>query len=132
MYVSGWFEKTYNNPPVGVFYIAFMMIMVLLGNAGYIVSHYLYQKGKDKTVTLIAWIAGFLTILPFLLRWGVWWHVGTFDMIQKGSGYSFFQPPFFYSWLGLMLYFLFATIGGYRITRKVSNTLLAEEAPGDV
>lgn len=123
MYVTDWVEKTFNNPAVGVFYVLFMIAMIILGNIGYILGHYCYLRGKDKLVPYITVVGAFLTVLPFLLRWGVWMEVGTYSQIQSDSGYSFWQPPFFYSWLVLMLYgagtFMIAALW----FRKKSTTL---------
>ncbi len=106
MYVNGsaWFEAPFNRPLVVGFYVLFMIVMMVLGNVGFILAHHWYQKGKDKFVIYGSIIGLILTGLPFLLRWGVWWKVGTYAEIQAGGGYSFFQPPFFYGWLGIMGY----------------------------
>ena len=124
MYITGWVENTFNQPFVAGFYIAFMVVMILLGNAGFMLGHFWYRKGKDNFV-IIGIIAGvILTLLPFLLRWGVWWKIGTFTEIQKGLGYSFFEPPFIFSWLFIMLYMVAATIlGVFWMRHIVKNNL---------
>lgn len=108
MYSTAWTENPFDRPLVAGFYVLFMIAMMMLGNVGYILAHYWYKKGKDKWVVFGAVAGVFLTLLPFLVKWGVWWTVGTYGQVQANQGYSFFQPPFFYGWLAIMSY-LFIT-----------------------
>lgn len=110
MYVTGWVEKTYNKPFVAGFYVLFMASLILLGNIGYILGHYCYLKGKDKLVIYGSIIGAVLTLIPFILRWGVWWEIGTYAQIQANKGYSFFKNPFFGGWLFVMCYVTVATL----------------------
>jgi hypothetical protein len=86
MYITGWVEMPFNRPLVAGFYILFLIAMVLLGNLGFMLAHYWYRKGKDKWVVYGSIAGGILTVLPFLLRWGVWWKVGTLAEIEAGGG----------------------------------------------
>lgn len=104
MYVTSWVENTYDSPIKAAFYVLFVILMVILGNFGYILAHHWYQKGKDKWVIIGSAIGLFLTVLPFMLKWGVWMNIGTYAEIQSGAGYSFWDPPFFHGWLGIMSY----------------------------
>lgn len=110
MYTSAWVEDPFNRPAVAIFYILFLMAMVLLGNIGFILGHYWYRKGKDRLVVLGSVIGIILTFLPFLLKWGVWWTIGTHAEFGSGGGASFWQPPFFYGWLLVMGYFAVITV----------------------
>ena len=110
MYVSDWVELPYNKPLVAGFYVLFNIVMVLLGNIGFILAHKLYHKNKDKVVVFIAIIGAFLTILPFILKWGIWMKVGTMAEISNTGGYSFWDPPFVYGWLVFMGYLVITTI----------------------
>ena len=104
MYVTAWVEMPFDRPLVAAFYIIFGIIMVLLGNAGFILAHHWYRKGKDQYV-VIGSIAGVvLTLLPFLLNWGVWLQVGSYAEVQTNSGYSFWESPFFSGWAWIMGY----------------------------
>lgn len=110
MYITGWVEKPFNQPLVAAFYVLFMVAMILLGNVGFILAHHWYQKGKDRFVVYGSIIGVVLTILPFVLRWGVWWKIGTYAEFKAGGGYSFGSPPFFYGWLIFISYIVIATI----------------------
>jgi hypothetical protein len=110
MYIGSWVEAPFNRPLVAGAYVLFLIIMVVLGNIGFILGHYWLRKGKDRLVVFVAVIGGCLTILPFLLKWGVWWKVGTYQMITSGEGYSFWQPPFFHGWIVVMGYLALTTI----------------------
>ncbi len=103
MYKTGWVDNAYNNPPVAIFTVMFAVAMIILGNIGYILSHWCYQKGKDSIVPKMMWIGYFFALLPYLVDWGVWWKVGTYqEVVVEKAGYSFFENPFFY---GLLLCF---------------------------
>jgi hypothetical protein len=123
MYITNWVENPFNNPLVAGFYIGFGIIMILLGNAGFMLGHYFYRRNKDKLVILGAIIGGALTILPFLLRWGIWWKVGTQLDIETNMGYSFWQPPFFYGWLIIMSYLVATTVLALLWFKKVSGKI---------
>ncbi len=110
MYKTGWLDTPYDNPPVAFFTVFFVMLMVLLGNVGYIFGHWCYQTGKDRIVPWTTAAGFFLTILPFILNWGVWMKVGTYDEVSKGGGYSFMDPPFFYGWAIIMSWLAITTI----------------------
>lgn len=106
MYVSQWVENVYNHPLIAAFYILFVIVMILLGNLGYILGHYWYRTKRDK---LVAWglITGLvLTFLPFLINWGCWKRIGTYAEVKAGGGYLFGEAPFFNGWLGIMTYLL--------------------------
>jgi len=110
MYITKWVENPYNRPLAAGFYILFMISMVVLGNVGFILAHHWYLKGKDRYVVYGAVIGVVLTFLPFLVRWGVWGKIGTYEQIMRGEGYSFGESPFIYGWLGFMGYMALATI----------------------
>lgn len=110
MYVSGWVENPFDRPLVAGFYVVFLIAMMLLGNFGFMLGHYWYKKGKDKLVVIWAIIGVILTALPFILKWGVWWNIGTKSQIEAGTGYSFFKPPFFYGWLVIISYLVIGTV----------------------
>lgn len=123
MYKYQWVENAYDNPVVAAFYILFLIMMVLFGNAGYFLGHFFYLKGKDKWVIPVFLLGLLLTFLPFLLDWGIWNQIGTYNEIQEGGGYAFFSPPFFYGWLGIMSFmFLMFLIFAFWIYQK-SKTL---------
>lgn len=104
MYMSSWVESPFNKPLVAGFYVLFMILLMVLGNVGFIAGHHWLRKDKDKYVVWGAIIGFILTVLPFLLRWGVWMRVGTYAEYHAGLGYSFWSPPFFYGWLFIMSY----------------------------
>lgn len=110
MYITDWVEKTFNRPFVAGFYVLFMVLMILFGNIGYILGHYWYIKGRDKLVIYGSIGGVVLAILPFILRWGVWWEIGTYAQIQANKGYSFWENPFFGGWLFFICYMTAVTI----------------------
>lgn len=109
MYTTGWMENSFNRPMVAAAYIGFLVVMVILGMFGFMLGHWFYRKGKDVLVKVGMVVGLFLTFLPFFVRWGVWWHIGTYEQIQNGQGYSFFESPFVFSWLFIMLYMVIST-----------------------
>ncbi len=123
MYISGWVENPANHPLVAGFYIGFLIAMMLLGNIGFMFAHHLYRRNKDKLVVYGFIIGCVLTFLPFLLRWGVWWKVGTQIEIDANMGYSFWQPPFFYGWLAIMSYLVITTVFAVYWFKKVSGKI---------
>jgi hypothetical protein len=123
MYKWSWFEQPFDNPLIAAFYILFLMAMVFLGNAGYMLGHYFILKGKTIYNWYGLFIGAFFTVLPFFIDWGVWNKIGTFAEIESGGGYPFFSPPFFYGWLGIMSYMLVAGIAFGIWFHKKSNTI---------
>jgi hypothetical protein len=109
MYVTNWVEEPYDKPLVAGFYVLFGVVMVLLGNLGFALAHGWYRQGKDRWVMYGAGAGLFLTILPFLLKWGIWMRVGTYEEIRSGSGYSFWEAPFFNGWAVIMAYLCVTT-----------------------
>ncbi len=123
MYVSGWVENPYNRPWVALFYVLFAIVMIVLGNVGFILGHRWYRQGHDKRVMIGAIIGVALTLLPFVLRWGVWFKVGTFGEVTGGGGTSFFDPPFFAGWAGIMSYMAITTVAMCIWLKKKGNRL---------
>jgi hypothetical protein len=122
MYTMGKAENPFNRPLAAAFYIFFVIGMMVLGNIGYMLAHYWYKKGKDKWVILGSIIGLIATFSPFLVKWGVWWKVGTYVEVTGGGGVSFWSPPFFYGWLAIMSYFTIVTIlMGYWFRRQGSR-----------
>lgn len=111
MYVTGWVEDPYDRPWVAGFYVAFTLAMILIGNFAFILGHHWYRTGRDRWVVAGAAIGVALTVLPFLLRWGVWWRVGTWEEVRAGLGYSFWETPFFGGWAVIMSYLVVTTVG---------------------
>jgi hypothetical protein len=110
MYTTGWVENPFNRPLAVAYYILFVIGMMLLGNIGYMLAHYWYKKGRDKWVIVGSIVGLIATFLPFLLRWGVWWKIGTYAEVAGGGGTPFWSPPFFHGWLAIMSYFFIFTI----------------------
>ena len=123
MYATPWFEAPFDRWLATGAYVLFTIALMVLGNLGFMLAHHWYRKGQDELVVYGAVIATALALLPFLLRWGVWWTVGTYAEIQVGQGYSFWQPPFFYGWLTIMSYLFAAGILCGWWFRKTSRRL---------
>ncbi len=105
MYKTGWFENPFDKPLVAGAYVLFGIIMVVLGNIGFILAHHWYRKGRDGWVIWGSFLGVFLTVLPFFLQWGIWMNIGDFNtVVEQGLGYSFWDPPFFKGWLAIMGY----------------------------
>ena len=122
MYITDWFEHPYNRPLAAGAYILFMIIMVLLGNLGFILAHHWYRCNKDRWVTAGITVGIIGALLPFLLKWGIWWDIGTFqEVIRNKGGYSFWTPPFVYGWAGIMSYMAVATTGILLWFKKQNN-----------
>ena len=113
MYWWEWVEQPAFNPLVAFFYIAFYISMILIGNMSYITAHNLYQKGKDKTVNILAILGIIATLLPFFVWPFTWYHIGTYAQyhaIPKGTTTIFNTPSFFYSWLCSMSLLITGTV----------------------
>ena len=110
MYLTDWVEQPFNRPLVAGFYVVFLMLILVLGNLGFALGHHWIRLGRHRWVTCGAILGGLLTVLPFLLRWGVWWKVGTYQDFLSGSGYSFWSPPFFWGWLVVMSYLAVSSV----------------------
>ncbi len=122
MYKTGWLDTPFDNPPVAYFTVFFVMLMVLLGNAGYLVGHWCYRHGREKIVPWTIAAAVFLTLLPFLLNWGVWMRVGTYEAVMGGGGYSFWEAPFFYGWAIIMSWLSVTTVAAGVWFKKRADT----------
>lgn len=110
MYVTDWLENPFNRPFAAGIYALFIVLMILLGNIGYILGHYWYIKGKDRLVIWGSIVGIILAILPFIVRWGVWWQIGTYAQVQVNQGYSFWKTPFFGGYLFFVGYFIVTTV----------------------
>ena len=112
MYWTSWVEAPFDRPWVAAFYVLFVILMVLLGNLGYMLAHTWLRRNLDNRVRLFSAIAVFLTVLPFILEWGVWTRVGTYEhVVNLQSGYyDWMEPPFLYGWGAIMLYITVATV----------------------
>jgi hypothetical protein len=112
MYWTDWVEAPFDRPWVAAFYVFFAIVMVVLGNVGYMLAHAWLRQGREKQVRLVSTFAVFLTILPFLLQWGVWTRVGSYAQVVeiKAGYYDWMQPPFFHGWLAIMLYMTVAIV----------------------
>jgi hypothetical protein len=111
MYVSDWLDNPFDRPAVAGFYVAFGVVMMLLGNAGFILAHHWYRQGRAAWVRIGIGVGALLTGLPFLLKWGVWMQVGTHAAVQGGRGYSFWDAPFFHGWLVIMSLMVVSIVG---------------------
>lgn len=122
MYKTAWLDKPFDNPPVAYFTVLFVVLMILLGNLGYIFGHWCYKAGKDKIVPWTMALGYFLTALPFIVDWGVWMKIGTYeDVVIKGGGYSFWQPPFFYGWAIIWIWLIVTAVGTGIWFKKTAN-----------
>lgn len=110
MYATAWIENPFNRPLAAGFYVLFMVLMILLGNIGFILAHHWYRKGKDRLVIYGSITAAILAFLPFLLRWGIWWKIGAYAQVKSGEGYSFWEPPFILGWVFIMSYLVIVTV----------------------
>ncbi|HED34827.1 MAG TPA: hypothetical protein ENJ08_11580 [Gammaproteobacteria bacterium] len=122
MYKTGWLDVPFDNPPVAYFTVIFVILMVLLGNVGYIFAHWCYRTARDRLVPWTTALAVFLTFLPFMVDWGVWMKIGTFNEVSQGGGYSFWDPPFFYGWLIIIGWLVITTVAaGLWFKKKVDK-----------
>jgi len=123
MYKAQWIENSYDHPWIAAFYIAFLIAMILLGNIGYVLGHYLYLKSKDIYVMIGLVLSLILTFLPFLLNWGIWSRIGTWEQVTQGEGYAFSSYPFFQGWLFIMSYMMIMGIGFGLLFIRLSKNL---------
>ncbi len=129
MYATPWLENPFDRWLATGAYVAFMVLLMAVGNLGFMLAHRWYRKGKDRLVVWGAAMGTALALLPFLLRWGVWWTIGTYDEIQGGQGYSFWSPPFFKGWLTIMSYLLVASVlSGWWFLRTGRRLAQAQDA----
>lgn len=110
MYTTSWVEQPFDRPWVAAFYVVFGVIMVVLGNAGYILAHHWYRTGRALWVRVAIAVGAVATVSPFLLRWGTWTRIGSFAEVQAGGGYSFWRSPFFPGWLAFMSMMAVSTV----------------------
>lgn len=113
MYWWKWVEQPAFNPPIAFFYLSFYLAMIIIGNISYILGHSLYQKGKDKTVNILALLGSIATILPFFLWPLTWYHVGTYSQyhsIPRDTTTMFGTPSFFFPWLYVMSYLTIGSV----------------------
>ena len=104
MYQTEWVENPFNRPWVAAFYVLFAVVMIILGNVGFLLAHHWLRTGRERWVVVGASIGAVLTVLPFVLRWGIWMDVGTFAEVMAGGGTSFWDAPFHPAWLTIMSY----------------------------
>ncbi|MCP4662392.1 MAG: hypothetical protein GY856_43900 [bacterium] len=123
MYWGGWVEDPFNKPWVAGFYVLFGIVMVVLGNVGFILAHHWYRKGRDQWVVWGSVVGVVLTLLPFVLQWGVWMNVGNYAEVDGGAGYSFFGMPFFGGWLVVMGYMGITAVGMGLWLKKKGNLI---------
>lgn len=110
MYLTDWVERPFDRPLVAGFYVIFLMLILVLGNLGFTLGHRWIRLGRHRWVLWGAILGGLATVAPFLLRWGVWWTIGTHQDFLDGSGYSFWSPPFFWGWLVVMSYLAVSSV----------------------
>lgn len=109
-YLTGLLENPFNRPLSAGFYVLFMLLMVILGNAGFMMAHHCYFRKKDRLAGALFIITLLLTFLPFLLRWGVWLKIGNYAQFKTGAGYPMAEPPFLYGMIGNMSYFFITSV----------------------
>ena len=111
MYLGPWLDTPFNLPWVAGFYVLFGIVMVLLGNVGFILAHRWLRRDRAAWVKAGITIGAGLTLLPFLLRWGIWMKVGNFaEVVEQQAGYSFWDAPFFHGWAVIMSYMVITTV----------------------
>ncbi len=124
MYQTGWFENPANRPLAAGAYVLFGIAMMVLGNLGFILAHHWYRKGRDRWVVIGSVVGLVLTLLPFLLRWGIWMKIGTYqEVVEQGAGYSFWSAPFNSGWLVLMSYLVITTVVMGLLLKRWARTL---------
>ena len=126
MYWWEWVEKPAMNPLVSYFYIAFYMIMIIIGSASYSIAHNLYLQGKDRIVGAMTVISIILTLMPFILWPFTWYHVGTYAQyhaVPKETTTMFNNCSFFFSWLAVMGYFAISSVAFGIWLKKFSNRI---------
>ncbi len=132
MYQTSWFEVPYDRPLAAGAYVLFGIAMVMLGNFGFILAHHWIRTGRRKWVTWGAAISVALTLLPFVLRWGVWMKVGTYAEVAEGDGgRSFWDPPFVTGWAMIMSYLVVSLLIAGVAFKKVSDRMANEMEPGN-
>lgn len=105
MYVSPLLDSSFDRPWVAAFHVGFLAAMVILGNVGFLLGHHWLLRGAERRIRAAIAIGALLTVLPFLLRWGIWMQVGSYQgVVEQGGGYSFWDPPFFTGWAVVMSY----------------------------
>jgi hypothetical protein len=123
MYQTPWPEDPFNRPWVAAFYAGFGVIMVVLGNVGFILAHHWYRTGRATWVRVGMAVGGLLTVLPFLLRWGIWMRIGTYADVRGGGGYRFWDAPFFPGWLVMMSAMAVSVVVMGLVLRRLSRRM---------
>jgi hypothetical protein len=116
MYQWSWVENPQFKPMVALFYIVFLVLMVILGNAGFLMSYRLIRSNREALAKTILALSVIGTFAPFLIDIKAPFYIGTYQQYHAGQASLIFNSPFICSWFGIMLFWV---IGSIVFVRKV-------------
>jgi hypothetical protein len=116
MYQWAWVENPQFKPMVALFYIVFLVLMIALGNAGFLMSYRLIRSNRDSLAKAILALSVIGTFAPFLIDIKAPFYIGTYQQYHTGRALLVFNSSFIFSWFGIMLFWV---IGSVVFVRKV-------------
>jgi len=116
MYQWAWVENPQFKPLAALFYIVFLVLMVVLGNAGFLISCRLIRSNREALAKALLVLSVIGTFAPFLIDIRAPFYIGTYQQYHTGRALLIFNSPFIYSWFGIMLFWV---IGSLVFVRKV-------------
>jgi len=109
MYKWSWVENPQFHSMVALFYIAFLMMIVVLGNAGFMMSYGLLRRNRDGVAKTIMVLSILLALAPFL-DFNATLHIGTYQTYHAGTAPLVFGTSFIMSFFGIMLFWVIGSI----------------------
>ena len=116
MYQWAWVENPQFKPMVALFYIVFLVLMVALGNAGFLMSYRLIRSNREALAKAILALSVIGTFAPFLIDIKAPFYIGTYQQYHTGQASLIFHSSFIFPWFGIMLFWV---IGSVIFVRKV-------------
>ena len=110
MYQWGWIETPQFRPFVALFYIFFLMIMVVLGNVGFIFTHWLIRQNKIEIAKILLVFSIILTFSAFIIDIKALFFVGTYEAYHRHTAKFILGSSFIFSWFIIMSYWIIGSI----------------------
>lgn len=110
MYQWSWVENSQFHGMVALFYIVFLIVMVVLGNAGFIMSCRLLRSNRDGLAWTILALSIVSTLAPFLIDIKAPLYIGTYQTYHAGTAPLVFGTSFMISWFWIMLFWVTGSI----------------------
>ncbi len=116
MYQWAWIENPQFHSLVALFYILFLMVIVILGNVGFLMSYWLIRHNKDTLAKVIVALSLLSVVAPLLIDIKAPFFIGTYQQYHTGKASLIFGSSFFFSFFAIMLFW---AIGSVVFIKKV-------------